>query len=193
MTKMNTATIQIFKSNLTWKILAYFLAHPSDEIYVKELARRLEAGPTNANNALRTLKKIGLLQRQGRARSHFYSLSNDSVIVKYLKIAYFLARLEEAKLVDRFFEVDEDLISLCIYGSFADGTFDEKSDLDLLIISHKEKSLFNPVVLKLETSLKLEINVELFSLSRWKRVKEDDKEFYQEVRSSHILLYGSQI
>ncbi|MBU4589589.1 MAG: nucleotidyltransferase domain-containing protein [Candidatus Omnitrophica bacterium] len=190
---MNTAAIQIFKNNLTWKILAYFLAHPSVEVYVKELARRLKVGPTNANNALRTLEEMALLQRQGKARAHFYSLNNDSVIVKHLKIAYFLARLEHAKLIDRFLEVDEDLISLCIYGSFADGRFDEKSDLDLIIISHKEKLAFNSALSELERALNLEINIEVFSLLKWKRVKEQDKGFYQEVMASHVLLYGSQI
>lgn len=190
---MSTKVTQIFRSNLTWKILAYFLAHPSSELYVKELARRLKVGPTNANNTMRTLSKVGLLQRQERGRSHFYSLNNESAIVKSLKLAYFLARLEEAGLVDKLLKVDEGLISLCIYGSYANGTLDEKSDLDLLIISHKEKSVFNSAVSELENLLGLEINTEVFNLSKWKRLKEEDKGFYKEVAASHILLYGSEI
>jgi len=190
---MSTKVSQIFQSNLTWKILIYFLSHPSSEVYVKELARLLRVGPTSANNALRTIEKIGLLQMQERARSHFYSLNNESAIVKFLKVAYFLARLEDAELVSKLLEVDEGLVSLCIYGSFADGTFDERSDLDILIISQKEKSVFNSVVSEFENSLGLEINIEVFTLSKWRSFKKKDRGFYQEVAASHILLYGSQI
>ncbi len=136
---------------------------------------------------------MGLLQRQERARSHFYSLNNALAIVKSLKTAYFLARLEDAGLVNKLLEADEGLISLCIYGSFADGRFDEKSDVDILAISQRNKSVFNPIILELEKLLDLEINLEVFTLSKWKRAKEKDKEFYQEVIISHILVYGSEI
>ncbi len=160
---------------------------------MKELAQLLKVGPTSANNALRTLEKMDLLQRQEKARSHFYSLNNGSLIVKPLKVAYFLTRLQDIGLIRKLLELDENLISLCIYGSFADGTFDEKSDVDILIISQKEKSVFNSVVAELENLLGSEVNIEVFTLAKWKRIKEEDKGFYQEVTSSHTLLYGSEI
>ena len=190
---MSTKVSQIFKSNLIGEILAYFLVHASSQVYVKELARRLKVGPTSANNALRTLSNADLLHRQEMARSHFYSLNNESAIVKFLKAAYFLARLQDIELVNKLLELDEGLISLCVYGSFADGTFDEKSDLDILIISQKGKSIFNSLFTKLEGSLGLEINAEVFNLSKWKCLKEKDKGFYQEIVGSHILLYGSEL
>lgn len=191
--EMSTITNVIFKNNLTWKVLTYFLAHPSSVVYVKELAQILRVGPTSANNVLHRLEKVGLLIKQERARSHFYSLNKESTIVKPLKVAYFLARLEEVRLVGRLLEIDEGLISLCIYGSFADGTFDEKSDLDMVIISQKEKRMFNSLISELENLLGLEINIEVFTLSKWKSLKEKDRGFYQEVVASHILQYGSQI
>ncbi len=190
---MSTKISQIFKSNLLWKVFTYFLSRPSKEVYVKELAQLLKIGPTGANNALRTLEKMGLLYRLERARAHFYSLNNESVIVKALKVACFLARFEDTRFVGKILELDEGLISLCIYGSFADGTFDGKSDLDILIISQKEKSVFNSLVLEMEKLSGLEINTEVFTLSKWKRVKEEDRGFYQEVVSSHLLLSGSEL
>lgn len=190
---MNIKINRMFQSNLLWKVFSYFLSHPSDEIYVKELAKLLKVGPTSANNTLQSLEKMGLLQRQERARSHFYSLDNESAAVKSLKIAYFLTRLEDAKLVEGLTEADQDMISLCVYGSFADGTFDKNSDLDLLIISQKDKPVFNSAVTEFENMLGLEVNIEVFTLHKWKRVKEEDKGFYREVMASHILLYGSDI
>ena len=190
---MSTEAKSIFKSNLTWKILTYFLTYPSKEVYVKELAQLLKVGPSSANNILQILKLSGLLLKQERARSHFYSLNNESTIGKYLKIAYFLERLQEVGIVDKLLRLDEGLISLCLYGSYADGKFDEKSDIDLLAISQKDKSVFNPVIFKLESALKIEINLEVFSLLKWKRIKVENKGFHQEIMSSHILLFGSEI
>ncbi len=190
---MITITGEIFKNNLTWKILTFFLEHPSTEVYVKELSRMLGVGPTSANNVLRKLNKIKFLQKRERARTHFYRLDNESVLIRQMKTAYFLARLVDAQFVRRFLDVDEGLISLSVYGSFADGTFDEKSDVDVLAISRKEKTIFYSVVSKMERLLKMDINVEAFSISKWDRVKEKDKGFYQEVTLSHILLYGSEI
>lgn len=190
---MSTKISTIFKSNLTWRVLTYFLSHPSSEAYVKELAQLLKIGPTSANNTLGRLEKVGLLQREDKARSHFYSLDNESAVVRSLKVSYLLARLEDAEFVNKLLEVDEGLISICIYGSFADGTFDEKSDLDVLIISQRRKIEFNSVLSKLENLLGLEINIEVFTLSSWGRIKDKDKGFCREIAASHILLYGSEI
>lgn len=190
---MSTLVGEIFKKNLTWKVLTFFLERPSTEVYVKELSRMLGVGPTSANNALRKLEKMRFLQKRERARTHFYTLDNESALVRQMKIAYFLARLVDAQFVRKFLDVDEGLISLSVYGSFVDGTFDERSDVDVLAISRKEKETFYSVVSKMERLLKLDINVEVFSISKWNRVKEKDKGFYQEVTLSHILLYGSEI
>lgn len=171
----------------------HFLTHPTTEAYVKELSNILKIGPTSANNALWSLKNMGLLQKRERARSHFYSLNNDSIIVNLLKRAYFIARLQDTGVVDKLVDHDEALISLCVYGSFANGTFDEKSDLDLLVISQNGKSMFNTMVGGLEKALGLEVNIEVFNLSQWKALKKKDNGFYKEILASHILLYGSEI
>lgn len=192
-TKMSTISNLLFGQNAIWKALGYFLAHPSSEIYVKELGRILKIGPTAANKALKQLCKVELLHRKDKARAHFYSLNNELAITRSLKTSYFLARLETSGLVNKIVEIDEGLISLCIYGSYSDGTFDDKSDLDILIISQKEKSAFNSTISKLENILGLQINIEVFNLLKWGRVKKENKEFYQEVLVSHILVYGSHI
>jgi len=184
---------EIFKKNLLWKVLTFFLQKPSTEVYVKELSRILGVGPTGANNALRRLEEMKLLQKRERARTHFYMLDNESILVRQLKVTYFLARLEDVQFVRRCLDADENLISLCIYGSFADGRFDEKSDLDVLIIAQQSRDAFASVIPPLERLLKLEVNIETLSISKWNRLKEKDKGFYQEVLLSHILLYGSEI
>lgn len=190
---MSTKTNHLFNGTSTWKVLTYFLHHPSSIVYVNELANLLKIGSASANSALHELENMGLLEMRERARSHFYSINNEMAVVKSLKVAHFIARLEDLGFVDKFLEVDKDIVSLAIYGSFADGSFKEKSDLNILIISHKEAPAFSPVALELEKGLGLHINLEICTLSKWSCLKKKENGFYQEVTASHVLLCGNQV
>ena len=50
-----------------------------------------------------------------------------------------MLEVQNLNLVNLFKERDETIISLALYGSFASGENDEKSDFDLLVISNQKK------------------------------------------------------
>jgi hypothetical protein len=190
---MSTKPTSIFESNLIWRLLTYFFRHASSETYAKKLARDCRMGPTSVNRALQKLKNMGLLKMEEKGRVRLYSLNGESEIVRSLKVAWFLALLEERGLVREFVELDEGLISLVLYGSFANGSFDERSDLDLLAISQKQRRVFVPLIGRLETSMKMAVSLEVSSILQWKAIREKDEGFHKEVMSNHILLYGSEL
>jgi predicted nucleotidyltransferase len=190
---MSTKVSDIFSSNSIWKVLSLFLRLPSSQFYVKELSRELRMGATTANDALQALHSMGLLNREDRARSHFYSLNNESQLARQLKTALFLARLQDQRLVEKSLAEDEDIISLCLYGSFATGLSDEHSDVDILVISQKPRTTFDSVASSLESHLKLPVRFEVFSLSAWQRLKKEDSGFYREILQTNVLLYGSEL
>ncbi len=85
------------------------------------------------------------------------------------------------------------MISLAVYGSYASGNFDEKSDIDLLLISFKSKSHFLNLIQNIEKYLSKEVNYEVFNLSKWQKIKKENEPFYQEIMRNHILLTGSEL
>lgn len=190
---MSTRISSLFTSNALWKVLSQFLTLPTTQFYVRELSRRLRMGATSTNNALQKLHGMGLLKREDRARSHFYSLNNESQLARQLKIATFLGRLQDHGFVERFSEVDEGLITICLYGSSATGAFDELSDVDILAISQVPRAAFDSVLSTLESLLNIPLRLEVFSLSSWQKLKKEDRGFYREVIQNHILLYGSEL
>ena len=185
--------IELFKQNMSWKILSYFIEHPTQAIYVKEMSRLLKISPSGTNQSLKFLESAKLLMKEEKGKAHYYTLNNDLSIVHYIKIAYFLARLDDLDIAERFKHKDDSLISLAIYGSYATGKFDEKSDVDILIISSKKKNYFLKEISELEKFLNIEVNVEIFNIASWQKLKDKNDNFYMEVTSNYVLLFGSEL
>ncbi len=85
------------------------------------------------------------------------------------------------------------MISLAVYGSYSSGNFDEKSNIDLLLISSKSKAHFLNLIQNIEKYLSKEVNFEVFNLSKWQKIKKEHEPFYQEIMRNHILLTGSEL
>jgi predicted nucleotidyltransferase len=185
--------LELFQETVLWKVLTYFLIHPSTSVYVKQLSRELKISPSGSNRALKLLSKYKILFKEEKGKAHYYFLNNEFPFVKFLKVSYFLAKIKEWKIEEKFRNQDENLISLAVYGSYASGDFDEKSDIDLLLISSKSKEHFSNLTQNIEKYLNKEVNSEVFNLSKWQKIKKENKPFYQEFIRNHILLTGSEL
>lgn len=180
---------ELFTKYNYWKILAFFLKRPSTEVYIKELSRILSISPASANSALKYMHKLKIFLKKKRGPAHYYGLNNDSVLVQSLKRTFVFFVLEDMSFSDLCAEAEPNLISLAIYGSFANGTFDEKSDFDLLAVGG-DKSKLAKITGLLEKKIGHEINIEHFSVSGWQKLKNTNDIFYKEVIRNHILLIG---
>ena len=185
--------LELYQETVLWKVLTYFLSHPSTSIYVKQLSRELKISPSGTNRTLKLLAKSKILFKEEKGKAHYYFLNNELPFVKFLKVSYFLAKIEEWKIEEKFINQDEDLISLAVYGSYASGNFDEKSDIDLLLISSKSKVHFLNLIQNIEKYLSKEVNFEVFNPSKWQKIKKENEPFYQEIMRNHILLTGSEL
>lgn len=176
-----------------WKVLAFFLSNPSTSIYVKQLSRDLKISPSGTNKALKFLEKSKILFKEERGKAHYYFLNNELSFIKHLKISYFLAKIQGWKIEQKFKKQDEDLISLAVYGSYASGDFDERSDIDFLLISSKSKEHFLSLIQNVEKFFNREANLEVFNLSKWQKIRKENRIFYDDIIKNHILLAGSEL
>jgi len=185
--------LELYQETVLWKVLTYFLSHPSTSIYVKQLSRELKISPSGTNQTLKLLARSKVLFKEEIGKAHYYFLNNGLPFIKLLKVSYFLAKIEEWKIEAKFKNQDEDLISLAVYGSYASGNFDEKSDIDLLLISSKSKAHFLNLIQNIEKYLNKEVNFEVLNISKWQKIKKENEPFYQEIIRNHILLVGSEL
>jgi predicted nucleotidyltransferase len=185
---------ELFEKYVEWRILALFLRNPTASLHIKEVARRLSISPASVSNAVKGFHADGLLSKEEIGLAHLYKLDNEHPIVRSLKRVDGLVRLFGAGLVSKIIETDDGVISLALYGSFASGEYDEKSDVDLLAISPNDsKRQINAAVREIESRLGAGVSVEVLSLTQWRGLARKNDAFHTRVAENNILLYGSEL
>jgi len=102
-----------------------------------------------------------------------------------------LALILSSRPAERFLEADRSIISIAVYGSYADGSFDEKSDIDILIVAPNKKLEIVGATRMLEEELGKSVNTSLFKLSDWRTMARNGDAFTRSVVGNNVLLYGS--
>jgi len=177
-----------FRKFRGWTILDYFLTHPSDKIHFKELVHRLEISPRTAQIYLKVFEADGILAKERVGNLTIFSLNNESPLVKELKKTHLLLLLNELGFPNYFLEENPGVISFALHGSHAEGTHDEKSDVDFLVIKRGavNKSSFK----KIEERVKKDVLVTYMEPVEWRRRAKQRDPFYLNVIKNHILLSG---
>ncbi len=183
--------IELFNRYVKWRILAHFLAHPRTSFYIKETARTLNVSPGSVSTAVKFFEKWGMLTKEERGLAHLYQLNSEHILSTPLRKAYGLALVISSRPVEKLLEVEPNIVSIALFGSYADGSFDEKSDVDLLIITLAKKEEIVRVIRELEDELSKSVSVSLFKLSDWQMIAKKQDAFYKRVLENHFLLYGS--
>jgi hypothetical protein len=183
--------IELFDKYVRWRILGHFLSHPNTSYYIKEVARKLGVSPGSVSTALKFFNDEGLLIREDNDRVHSYRLNRDHPLASPLRRAYGLLVVLSSSPVERLLKADSNVISIALYGSYADGSYDEWSDIDLLIVTSTKRDEVLEAVADLELDLGRPVNVSLFKLSEWRELLGKGDVFYKKVVQNHVMLYGS--
>ena len=185
--------IELFRTYVKWKILAHFLANPNTSFHIKQLARLLNVSPASVSSAVKSFEEDGLLSKEEKGLAHIYKLNFDNSVVEPLKKGYGIAFVFSSKPKEKFLEIDSNIISLALFGSYAQGSFEEKSDIDFLIVTNARKEMFIQAAKRLEEELEREVSLSVLKLSEWRAMAKKGDAFYKRVVENHILLYGSGI
>ena len=181
---------EMFERYKDWKLLRIFLNNPDHSFYTKEISRNTRIGSGTVNNFLKNIYKDNILNREIVGNVHLYNLNDESEIVKQMKILNTIINFKKNKLTEEFLKNDNTIISIILYGSHADGEYDSKSDIDLIILVNKKKQFTNTIQ-KLESNIKKIISPQILTITDWQKIKENDKTFYDSIIRNHIVLYGS--
>ncbi len=183
--------IELFRKYVQWKILSHFLENPNTSFHIKQLARVLGVSPASVSSAVKSFEEDGLLSKEEKGLAHIYRLESDNSVVAPLKKAYGIAFVLSSKPKEKFLEIDQNIISLALFGSYADGSFDEKSDMDFLIVTPTRKEILIKAAKRLEEELQKEVSISVFKLSEWRAMAKKGDAFYNRIVENHVLLYGS--
>lgn len=172
-----------FEDILILKCLRFFFENPYEKIHLREFSRKMKVSLNTSQRFLNLFLEQGFIQESREANLRYFKANLNSLTFKYLKIAFSLEELEKSRLIAY---LTEKFSQVVLFGSIAKGIDDTNSDIDLVCIGiKKELDLFD-----FNKKLKKEINIHFFTFSQWKKQKQENKAFYQDVVSTGINLIG---
>lgn len=177
-----------FRKFVGFKILEYFLINPTKETYLKELAKKLEISPRSVKIYCDIFVKDELINREIKGNMHLFSTNNDNFRIREMKRAFFINILGEMG-IDK---ISEECTSIAIYGSHASGTYDEKSDIDLLVIGN-EKQIKRDLVVKIMNKIGKEIQLNVVPMIKWEKMKKENDAFVKSIIKNHVLIKGVEL
>lgn len=178
-------------SSISLRILSLYLSDYSKSFHVREIAKLLNTNHVSLIPHLEILNKEQILEFKLIGKNKVYFLNKSNVLLnKYLTLVEEMKSLYLLKS-NLFFRklfselVSEDLIFI-LFGSYANNTYNSKSDIDLLVIGDlKEKT--KKLILGLGKIYSKEFH--LISLSKEKFEALDiNNPFLIEVLKNHLIL-----
>jgi predicted nucleotidyltransferase len=179
--------MDLFSETARLKILSLFLSGSMGECYVNEAARKAGISQGAASVALRELGTGGFLKSRKSGNALFYSLDVKNPLARRLRADWLLQRL----MLDRKAIENPDYQTVALYGSGASGTFGERSDVDVLVITGVPKEKVHGSLAAFGKGAGKEVSLTVLSLAAWQRMAGRGDRFYKEVIANHIVLYGA--
>ncbi len=142
----------------TKAVLGYLFLHEDAELYVNEMARKFSLDDGNLSRKLKALAGEGILKCRDSANACYYSLNREYPLFKeyrgiVLKTIGFEQKLREA--VSGVQGVEQAFI----FGSYAKGTMDAASDIDLLVVGRHDTLALQSAITGLQKEMDREINL----------------------------------
>lgn len=178
--------MELLRKCAGFKVLRFFLTHPSEEVYLKELSLKLKISISSTKIYCDDLTNENIILEKKRGNLRLFRLNRDDFAVRNMTKAFHLLQLKRQGVE----KIAEGSASLAIYGSFAFGDFDEKSDLDLLVVGD-EAEVRKDLVLELQSNLCREVQLTVIPPIKWEIMKKDRDRFAESVLRNHVLVKGT--
>ena len=171
-----------------WEILEFFL-EGNGKIHVNGLAKELKISKGTAQEYLTNYEKQGLLEKERIANLVNYKLIDTPLTIE-LRKTYFISKI--IPHIKYFLSENKVISTLAMYGSHAKGSYDSKSDIDLLILS-QDKRINLDSLKKIEEKLGKEIKTQVFNLREWRNLLDKKDNFAIAIVKNNILLFGEPL
>jgi predicted nucleotidyltransferase len=189
--------IALFEKYVDMKILGLFLSNPNTPYHVKGVARKLGVSPASVSHAMKYFEEMGYLFKEEKGLAHIYRLNTVHPVVASLRKAYGIALVQSANPVEAFLSADPNIVSFALYGGYADGSFDEKSDIEFIAVAPSAIDKFSnarrysEVRKALEERLGRPVSIFVATMSIWSAMKSAGDPMYKKIIDNHVLIYGN--
>ncbi|MBF0494474.1 MAG: nucleotidyltransferase domain-containing protein, partial [Candidatus Omnitrophica bacterium] len=182
--------IQLTRSKLRQKILAYYFTNPAKQLYVRQLASILEEDPGNLSKELSKLENDGMFIAETKGNQKHYCLNEKYPLYNEIRSILFKTVGVEGRLKDIIGGIKGIELSF-IYGSFAAHKENASSDIDLLIVGNPNEDELLERIESAEEALGREINYNIYPAAEFKSKRKKDDNFIANIlKRPKIILKG---
>ncbi|MEK6918082.1 MAG: nucleotidyltransferase domain-containing protein [Nanoarchaeota archaeon] len=183
--------INITENNL--HVLSLFTNGFDREYYIRDVGRLLKISPRTAQLILEDLENKGIAESKTRGKIKLYSLKVNELSRRYLtfveqykSIAFMERNLLVKEVVEKIIPFVEGIG--IIFGSYAKGTSDKESDLDLFIAGNYKKE----EIKKVSRNLGIEISIKCYPLKTFEKNVNRDI-LLKEIAENHIVFLNVEL
>jgi predicted nucleotidyltransferase len=156
----------------------------NDFLYLREISDKANIPPATVHQALKLFRNLGFIQERSEKNKKIVSLSRNNLILKKTKSLvniYILFNNAWFKKLNR-----QGIVG--VYGSYAHGSDDAGSDIDMWIFTDSGIGLpgLQPIIKNIENDVKREIRLMLLTKSKLERIRKSDPEFYFRIRFGSV-------
>ena len=156
--------------------------------HIRDIAEKLNASPGHVHSIIQSLKKNNLILEKREKNRKIIYINNKNALIKNIRSLINIEKLRKTKSFNKLVKYGP----AGIYGSFANGTNDAHSDLDLWICTNKKLMEFQDTLRGLENELNVKANLLVLNRNKISELKKEDREFYMRLKLTSIL-FGEDI
>ena len=134
-------------------VLGWLFTHPDESFYLREIARAVGTGHGAVQRELTNLSKAGILRRQVDGRQVYFQANPETPIFAELK-AIAIKTVGVGDALSRALALLAERLDVAfVFGSFARGEPDFRSDVDVLIVGRATFSSVSSALAPSESDL----------------------------------------
>lgn len=169
----------------TMQLIDFIAMNPT---HIRDIAEKLNASPGHIHKVIQFLKKNNLILEKKEKNRKIIYINGKNTLIKKIRSLINLEKLLKTKS----FNILKKLGPAGVYGSFASGTNDVNSDLDLWIYTDKKLMDFQNILRELENELNVKANLLALNRNKISELKKGDREFYTRIKFTSIV-FGEDI
>jgi predicted nucleotidyltransferase len=174
-------------------VLGLLFLRPDESFHGREVARRTGLPPGTVTRELRRLADVGLLERESRGNQIVYRANRKSPVFE--EVAGILRKTSGLadELVRALVPLADHIRVAFVFGSMADGSQQEGSDIDIIVIGGLDLGTVVDALYPLQKQLGREINPKVFAVSEWNAKVRAGSAFTTDVlRKPKVFLVGNE-
>ncbi len=162
------------------KILEYLLFHQIGKVGIRKVAAELKLSPALIHKYVNILEKEGIVMDGALV---------ETLNVHALRLLFNLKRIEDAKITHTAKTRLKSIEGIGVYGSWSNGTNNEKSDLDLWLKIRDEPSDSELSKLRneLEAKIGVAVDITIATPERLKHFREKSDSFFYSLHHGKVL------